>query len=361
MSQTETPDAPTGFVGRLAARPLWQRVLVFSSIVFLVIAFFYALTAFFVYQSAISVPRATPVVLNEAIEHSEYVTFDDPDTFPGAVAVDDNGTLYVGSYGMGAVWAAMGPGDAQMLAGTREQIGSIAGLDVGPDGSLYILDRIAPVQAQGATIWRYREGNLESVITFPTQGRTAVQVPNDIAIDAAGNIYMVDFALQQVWQVTPEGEAVLWWQLPPDADADRAAPAGLAYDAANDRLLIADGGADVIYGVSLAEAEAPLATVYAHSGDEPLGLNGLDVTQAGVIYASALTPNRVARIDDAETVTFLAEAFRGSGDVAYVDGQQRLFVTNWDQSWLLPVRLLFVAFDVDARLPFSVDVLSGDI
>lgn len=352
----QNTEASQGWASRLATRPLWQRVTAFASIIFAVIAFFFVLTAFFVYQSASSLPRAEPIALTDAITHAEYITFDEPDVFPGALAMDDaSGTLYTGSYGMGSVWASMGAGDAQLLAGTGEQIGSVSGLDVGADGTLYILDRVTPVQSSGAIVWQYQDGVLEQVTQFPTQGRNAVQIPNDIAVDDGGNLYMVDFGLQQIWQITPDAEAALWWEAPAEV-----APAGLAFDSVNQRLLVTDGATDTIYALPVADPDAS-EVLYTHTNGAAPGFNGIDMSADGTIYVSALALNRVARLGEDGTLIYLAESFRGSSDVAYDETTGQLFVNNWDSSWLLPVRLLFLAFDVDARLPFSVDVLTGEL
>jgi sugar lactone lactonase YvrE len=252
-----------------------------------------------------------------------------------------------------------GEGSLSEIPESRETIGSVIGLDVDSDGALYVLDRVEALTLSGAVIWRITEGDIAQIATLPAEGTRRISLPNDIAIDDAGNIYVtdVDSALRRIWRFAPGADSgEIWWIAPQDP----ANPAGLAYDSTNQRLLVTDVAGDAIYAIPL-DAEDPSAateTIYRYDGPvaETPGFNGLTVAPDGTIYVAELGQNQVSRLEDGELVA-LAGGYRGSSDVAYDATSGRIFVNNWDQSWLTPVQFFIVRFYVDARLPFSVDVV----
>ena len=92
------------------------------------------------------------------------------------------------------------------IDGSRARIGSVTGLDVAPDGALLILDRITPLDAQGAVIWRYADGNLETVVEIPNDEAVGLLLPEDIMVDSAGLIYISDRKTGRVWRIAMAGE-----------------------------------------------------------------------------------------------------------------------------------------------------------
>ena len=110
---------------------------------------------------------------------------------PPPLAVAADGTLYTGSYQTGALWQIDTDGKTHGIPGAAQRIGSVSGLDWA-DGALYILDRITPLDAQGAIIWRYMNGELETLARIPPGRANGVMLPDDIAIDSAGSVYISD-------------------------------------------------------------------------------------------------------------------------------------------------------------------------
>ena len=301
-----------------------------------------------------SAPRATAIVIDETITVSEYITLPDDDSYPASLAIASDGTLYTGSYKTGVVWSITSDGVITELTDTRDRIGAVSGLEVAPDGTLIILDRIDALDALGAIIWRYADGELSSLVEIPYDDRNGVVLPDDITVDGAGFIYMTDRDPARVLRYTPDGlNQELWWTPTMALDGTIDAPTGLAYDALNDAILITGSNQDSIYRVSatsvdLSDALNKTELLYADTATNGYSFDGITVTASGDIYVALLNWNRVARLDG-NTLVMLARDFRGASDVAYDADKDALIVTNWNQFSL--------GFGTSPQLPFALDIL----
>lgn len=293
-----------------------------------------------------SAPRTQAVAEAADITVSEYVTLPDDDAYPAALAIGADGTLYTGSYQSGTVWAISRDGSTKEVEGSRARIGSVTGLDVAPDGALLILDRITPLDAQGAIIWRYEDDQLEGIVKVPNDGAYGLILPEDIAADGAGRIYVSDRKTGSIRRYTKAGEDLgVFWQLP---CGETCAATGLAYDPVHDALLITDSERDSIYRVAAGDASSRAERVFFDESDSGYGMDGITVKPDGEIVVALLAWNRVAEIEGGELV-MLARDFRGSSDVAYDAGSDRLYVSNWNQFSL--------GFGTRPQLPFALDVI----
>ena len=293
-----------------------------------------------------SAPRGQAVAVAAGIAVSEYVALPDDDAYPAALAIGPDGTLYTGSYQSGALWAIRRDGVLSEIPGSREHIGSVTGLDVAPDGALYILDRITPLDAKGAVIWRYADGRLEAVVEIPNDEALGLVLPEDIALDSAGLIYVSDRKTGRVWTYTPAGETLgIFWQMP---CGETCAATGLAFEPAQDALLITDSETDSVYRIAVGDKSARAERIFVDEADSGYGLDGITVSPQGAIYIALLAWNRVARVQDGELV-MLARDFRGASDVAYHAASDRLYVSNWNQFSL--------GFGTRPQLPFALDVI----
>lgn len=342
-------------IRRIQMLPRRQRSLIFALFLFAFVLFFLSLVALLFVSSLNATPRSLPVTLLEGVQVHEFATLPDDDAYPYALALGPDGTLYTGSYASGAVWAITPQGAVSELPGTRVRIGSVTGLAVADDGTLYVLDRVEPLAARGALLWTLRPG--ETPALFARLGdemddANAI-VPGFMALDGQGRLYISDRGPDVVWRLDDDGQAVLWWR-PPGGSVHE--PTGLAYDPLHDAMLIADAAANSIYRVPVA-AEVPSAAtevVYRHDRDHNLpGFGGLAVAPDGTIYAALLAQNQVARVADGALI-YLAQDFRGASDIACDALCSRLYVANWDQLGLL-------GLGIQPRLPFALDVVElGD-
>lgn len=301
-----------------------------------------------------SAPRAMAVIIDPSVTVNEYVTLPDDDAYPAALAIADDGTLYTGSYQTGVIWSISKDGIVTELANTREKIGAVSGLDIAPDGALMILDRIEALDALGAVIWRYADGNLSSILELPYDKTVGLTLPDDIAVDSAGNIYVTDRDPARVWRYSPDGtNQDIWWTPATALDGSTDAPTGIAYDAVNDALVITGSNQDSIYRVSataldLEEALEKTEVLYTDTQSNGYSFDGITVTASGEIYVALLNWNRVARLNENELL-MLARDFRGASDVAYDTEKDALYVTNWNQFSL--------GFGTSPQLPFALDIV----
>ena len=298
-----------------------------------------------------SAPRSQAVALAEGIRVAEFAALPDDDAYPTALAIEADGTVYTGSYQNGALWSISPAGDIREINGSRERIGAVSGLDVAPDGALYILDRIAPLDADGAVVWRY-DGALRRLFEIRAEAFVGGVLPDDIAVDSKNRIYISD-RLGHVLRYSETGELLgadadaYWWLAPCH---EKCEITGIAYDRANDELLITDPALEVIYRVKTTDGRLNSFRIILGGADtrNDYGFDGIFVAPAGDIYIALLNWNRVARVQDGGLL-MLAKDFRGASDVAYDAARNRLYVSNWNQFGL--------AFGTRPQLPFAIDAL----
>ncbi len=299
-----------------------------------------------------SAPRSQAVAVAEGVSVAEFAALPDDDAYPAALAIDAAGKLFTGSYQSGAVWSISPEAEIREIAGSRERIGSVSGLDLAPDGALYILDRIDPVAANGASVWRFMDGELRLLFDIPKDERASagVMLPDDIAVDREGRIYISDRE-GRIFRFNADGERLggsfdgAWW----DACYGPCATTGLAYDPENDDILFTDGALDSAHRIGKLDPHSSnYKRIYNAEDDPGYGFDGITVTPDGDIFIALLNWNRVARVEDGELV-MLAKDFRGASDVAYDPARDRLYVTNWNQFSL--------AFGTSPQLPFAIDVI----
>ena len=329
------------------SRPQRQLIffLVFGGILMAIVA----LTIVLVSSAINTGARPQAFAIDENLTVREFATLPDNDTYPAGVAAYGDG-VYTGSYASGAIWYIDGAGQVTEIPGTREGIGAVSGLAVGPDGALYIVDQYdTDVRSGGGDVKRLTPDGTLSVFATIEDERGFVQ-PDDVALDGAGRVYVTDRGRNEVWRFEPDGSGgVVWWTGPQqEANGPRPAVTGLAYDATTDSMILTDPETNTLYRVAVADGSS--AVLYQHPANaaNPPGFDGVTVTPDGTIYIAALGQNGIVRFEN-DSITYVAGQFRGSSDVDYAEGN-RLFVSNWDQSSLaLPL--------VEPRLPFGIDVI----
>ena len=229
------------------------------------------------------------------------------------------------------------------IPGTRDAIGSAMGLTVAPDGALLVVDQLdTDPRTSGGKLVRVAAG---AITTFAEMGFVA---PNDVTVDAIGQVYVSDSGANEVWRFAADGaNGAIWWDSPAPDSPKRPAVTGLAYDPVSDAIIITDPEVNDIYRVTVADAATEV--VY-HHGERanPPGFDGVTVTPEGVIYVASLGQNGIAQVNDGK-LDYIAGLFRGASDVEYA-APNRLYVSNFDQSSIvIPL--------VHPELPFALDVI----
>lgn len=346
----------------LQGLPLWQRRLLFWGLMAVMVVGVLAIGWLVLVAMVRNSARLTPIVLDEAWQVREYALLADADAYPATLAIAEDGTLYSGSYVTGAVWAIAPDGTLREVPNTRQQIGSVSAITLAGDGRVFILDRISPFQALGIKIWTLEGETLTLFADYTGNREETLLLPDDLAIDSAGNLYVSDRGRDFVWQIDPDGGGgAVWWRNPPIANVQNYAPTGLAYDPARNALFITDSNLDALYQVEIGEdgSATDTRTLYTRQmGNEPvaMGFDGISVL-GDKLYVAGLGNGRVGEFDlETGIMTYLAGNFRGAADVSVArDG--RVFVANWDQRSLLPVPVLVFEVAIDPHLPFSLDML----
>ncbi len=283
--------------------------------------------------------RDRSIALVEGVSVREFAVLPDDDAYPASISAAPDGGVYSASFVSGAVWQVSPGGEVSELAGTRDGLGAVAGLQAAPEGILYLIDQwdSSPLSTGGALLRRDADGSLQQLAADFTQ-------PDDVTRDDAGNVYVSDRGEGYVWRLTPDGNGGPWWRAP--AGETLAAPTGLAWDAQRQALIITDSSRDAIYRVSAADGTTE--TLYEHGNAEHApGLDGVTVSPQGHILVAAQGQNGLAVLEAGE-LRYLVGVFRGISDVAWSAG--RIYATNFD-SLSLVVGLL------QPRLPFALDVI----
>lgn len=316
--------------------------------------------------------RSQAVPLLREVSVQQFAALPDDDAYPASIALAPDGKLYTASYATGTIWAIALDGTVSEVPGTRDALGSVTGLTVAPDGTIFVIDRLSSdYRLAGGIVRRVSpDGTVSDFATItdqpfslPTEGGAGSQAtpevldglisPDDITLDSIGRIYLTDRTRQQIWRFEPDGSGgVAWWTagiLSGAARDARPEPTGLAYDPLIDAILVADAGMSAIYRIPTATGESEL--IYQHTGaQEAPQFDGLTIAPDGTIYAAALGLNRVARIVDGE-LEYLAGGFRGGSDLVYNPVDGGLYVTNFDSASLVAPAVY------ERRLPFALDVI----
>ncbi len=336
-----------------------QRILIFIFIFGGGLLLLIALVVGLVLLTVNTAPRPVGQAVDETVVVEEFMNLPGNDAYPATITAHE-GVLYTGSYGTGAIWSITQDGVIDELADTREQFGSVAALAFNAEGTMYVLDRIDPdIRAAGGLIYAISpDGAITEFGIIPED--PGFVSAHDLTVDSAGNVYVSDRGRRDVWRFTPDGEGELWWTVPED-DTRRndVIPAGLDYDAPTDTILLTDAGADTLYRITIDGEMSEIIYRYPEDApeDERPVLYGVSIAPDGEIYLAAFRPDesngvlRLVTTDDANDIEYVANNFRGSSDVLFLD--ERVYVTNFDsQSLVLP--------GVDPQVPFTIDVVILD-
>jgi DNA-binding beta-propeller fold protein YncE len=246
------------------------------------------------------------------------------------------------------------------IEGSRDRIGSVRGLTVAPDGTLYVLDGVySDPRGRGGLIWALAPGGtltdlgtitLERVTTADdgstTSSTEGLLSPKDITVDSQGNLYVTDRGFREVWRIslTDGLQTSLFWR-PPLDDDERVMPTGITYVPEQDALIITDSEVNTVYRLPITGGAAEILYRYSEANNPP-GFGGVTLTPDGTLYIAALDQNGIVRLENG-AIQYIVGLLRGASDVAATaDG--RLIATNFDSTAL-------VVPGVNPQLPFALD------
>ncbi|MDR1850346.1 MAG: immunity 26 domain-containing protein, partial [Zoogloeaceae bacterium] len=268
---------------------------------------------------------------------------------PFGIAIDATGNLYVADMQNDSIRKVTPNGEVSTLAGGEKgfadgqgraaRFSSPFGIAIDATGNLYVADRsnhrIRKVTPDGE-VSTLAGGGDEGGGCVDGEGSVArFEYPSDIAIDAAGNLYVADHDNNRIRKITPKGEvSTLAGGGPTGCDSGAYAdgqgsaarfnaPSGIAIDAAGNlyvtdedncriRKVTPDGEVSTIAGSDwrgFADGEGSAARFY-----KPCGITA---DAAGNLYVVDLYNNRIRKVTPDGKVSTLA----GSGEKGFADGE----------------------------------------
>jgi sugar lactone lactonase YvrE len=150
--------------------------------------------------------------------------------------------------------------------------------------------------------------------------------PDDVAVDAHGNLYVTDLTLSGIWKIAPDGHYVLWSTHPllqwPPAPY-HVLPEGandLVLDARGQNLYVATDGDPAIVRIPIAADGSAGTPVEVARDLSPL--DGIELDELGNIYVSEILRNEIS--------------------VYSPDGRQRIVIATADTAPLVgPTSLVY--------------------
>jgi len=191
---------------------------------------------------------------------------------------------------------------------TAAYLNTPTGLAVDSAGNIYVADsyndwirKIAP----DGTITRYAGVDTSNVSPFGGGDTTlavnnTLNVPTSIALDSAGNLYLVESSAPRVKRITPQGKIASYAGTGTSGGSGDQGLArfanlnvqGIAVDA-NNNLLIADGANNRIRKVTVADGIIDTIAGNGLAGFNPIGM----VVRNNILYFSDTAANRIRQFD----------------------------------------------------------------
>ena len=285
---------------------------------------------------------------------------------PSGVAVDAAGTIYVADTANHTVRRVTAAGIVTTLAGTAgasgatdgagsaARFGSPVGVRVDASGTIYVTDNgnsaIRRVTASGV-VTTFAGAPASPGSADQTGAAASFSTPYGIAADAAGNIYVADFANSTIRKVTPAGAVTTLAGSPGvtgSADGTGSAarfsrPQGLGVDA-HGTVYVADTDNFTIRAIT----GAGVVTTLAGSPGMRGNLDGVGsaaqfgnptsvvVDPAGIAYVADGFSIRKINTADSSVTTLVSQKFMVLSSLA-LDASGNLYASDWQASTISKV------------------------
>lgn len=185
------------------------------------------------------------------------------------------------------------------------------------NGTLYLADRDGGTSQAEPSVAVVRTFNMKTGLPGKEYRVDKSTGFNDIAIDKAGNIYGTVTATgagAQVWKITPDGAASIFFQNVP-----LVAPNGIAIDPQGNIVVVNIGNPDVI---TFSPDGKVLKTEKAAQG----GNDGLVIMNDGTKYVSSVQNGGVSRIRPSQAAELIAQNIPSAASMCYDSGANQLVI-----------------------------------
>ena len=285
----------------------------------------YALT-----ESTPSMPRMSKVITVTTFDPA-YLQLTE------GLAIDKEGSIYVGFYLTGQIWKITPQGEHSIFA-TLDVSGSVGGGLVGfaldEEGDLYVCDASGEPATHG--IWKVERSGASRL--FAALDPTGF--PNAIALDKAGNLFVTDSYLSEIWKISPSGEAKVLLQDPLLAPVFAYGANGIEFDVG--ALFVANTDQGTILRIKLGDDDRPRRPEVFVQSPALVGADGIAFDVRHNLYVAVDYQNTLVRVGPDGEITTLATVSDGLDFPASTSfGQSRgrrkfLFWTNGGYNFAKP-------------------------
>ena len=218
---------------------------------------------------------------------------------------------------------------------TASSMISPSGIAVGPSGDIYATD--GDPDRTNTMVQRYNSsGIFQNAWGTQGGGNSQFQSPGGVAVDSAGDVYVVDSGNHRVQKFTSTGTFITKWGSSGSGNSQFAGPQGIAVDS-SDNIYVADTGNNRIQKFS---STGTFLMAFGTSGTADGQFNlpqGVSVDPTGTIYVADTGNNRIQTFSSSGTwlstcgTTLLAGSldgeFNGPQDIT-VDGSGNFYVAD---------------------------------
>lgn len=237
-------------------------------------------------------------------EFAVVETFESGVEIPESVTTDGHGTLYISQ--ANTILRRDRDGTVSLFGTLPLPIFAL-GVKVGPDGCVYNASTSLS-DVPGAYVWRVCGPDSVEVFAELDQGGA----PNDLAFDAAGDLFVTDPVLGRIWEILPDGTPSVFASDPlldgtPDDPAltFRALGAnGLALDAHERWLYVSNTDQGSVVRIPLSGEPTP--ELFAES---PLlrGADGVAFDRSGTLFVAVNAQDAIATVSRRGEVELFAQ------------------------------------------------------
>jgi sugar lactone lactonase YvrE len=350
-TQKNRQNQKTGIEARRPLRRLALLLLALAAAIGVIIG----ITVLLIYRIP-NRPRHDAKPVAQGVTVAPFVTLTELNTFPMGIAAapDVADGLYLSLFGTGAILKVDANGSpTPVITAQDSSITASGAIAVGPDKALYVVD-------YSSTDLRQSKGTIKRITPDGKVTPFGNVLPNQVlplwaqmAFDTAGNLYITDPATGEIWQFAPNGTRTVFWNAAPLGGV-RGQPTGITYDPARNALVVGDAGTGSIYRLVLTSGSPNVELLHRQTGLDVQAV-ALDAQGRVLFTAWENDDGKLFRLEADGAPTILADGFRTPTSLVFRGG--KIYVVNSDMLGLAPPILGFIPSPLQAKPPFTVDVV----